>query len=272
MKICKTPDAHSLPARPVFCAVRKYYGFVLAFFRKLCYNMEECIERANWMLIFTTHFGGMLYMKSFRQYAALILAAAITCSAAFTLTGCGSRNHSSEDEFIDSVYTPEVPENPVPDDVPGKEQRAAIGDDVLFDNKISAKLDRVIELDAVNKSSYRVLLCEMTITNNDSKKIDCQTLTHFRMNIDGEDAGNSVRDISAAVLARKYYSRTHSDLKSFNQAIEPGQTLQGYVYVYAPTSWDTMELVYVPKRYYTNDCIIYELDEDRFEHYAEDLG
>lgn len=224
------------------------------------------------MLIITTHFGGMLNMKSFRRYAALILAASLACSAAVTLTGCGNRNQSSEEEFIDSVYTPEVPENPVPDDVPGKEQNAGIGDDVDYDGKVSAKLDRVMELDAVNKAVYRVLLCEMTITNKSDKKIDCQTLTHFKIRIDGEDMGNAVYDVSAAVLARKYYSRTNSSLKSFNQEIGPGETATGYVYVYAPTSWKSMELIYTPLRYYTNDCIIYTLDEDRFEHYAEDLG
>ena len=214
-------------------------------------------------------------MKTFRQYAVLVCAAALACSACAGLTGCASNNKSggsSEEEFIDSVYTPEVPENPLPDSAPGEETAAAIGETVNFEDKLTVKLDQAIELDDVNKTSYRVLICEMTVTNNTDKKIDCQTLTHFKMRIDGEDSVNAVRDVSAAVLARKYYSKTGGDLLSFNQEIAPGETARGYVYVYAPTSWKTMQLVYTPYRYYSNDRILFDLPEENLTHYSEALG
>lgn len=212
-------------------------------------------------------------MKTFRQYAALVLAAGL-CAG---LTACGSTKTgntgtSPEEEFIDSVYTPEVPENPLPDTAPGEEQPAAIGETVNFEDKLTVTLDQAIELDDVNKTVYRVLICEMTVTNNTDKKIDCQTLTHFKMRIDGEDSVGAVRDVSAAVLARKYYSKTGSDLQSFNQEIGPGETAKGYVYVYAPTSWKEMQLVYTPYRYYSNDRILFDLPEDKLTHYSEILG
>jgi hypothetical protein len=212
-------------------------------------------------------------MKQFRQYAALVLAAALTCAAGAGLTGCGTQSKvSSEEEFIDSVYTPEVPENPVPDDVPGKDVEAKIGETLNFEDKLTVTLDQAIELDDVNKASYRVLVCEMTVVNNTDKKIDCQTLTHFKMLIDGEESYNAVRDVSAAVLARKYYSKIGSNLTSFNQEVAPGETIKGYVYVYAPTSWQEMKLVYTPYRYYSNDRILFDLPEESLTHYSEKLG
>lgn len=212
-------------------------------------------------------------MKQIRQYAAMVLAAALTCTAAFAATGCGSKTTSKQEEVsYESVYTPEVPENPLADDVPGNEQGAKIGEVVNFDNKLNVTLDRVIEIDDVNKAEYRVLLCEMTVVNNTDKKIDCQTLTHFKMKIDGEIVVNAVRDVSAAVVARKYYSKTGSDLKSFNQEVKPGETVKGYVYVYAPPKWDEMQLIYTPYRYYSNDCIEFDLAEEQLTHYSEPIG
>ena len=212
-------------------------------------------------------------MKNYRQYAAVVLAAALTCTVCAGLAGCGSKNGgSSEEEFIDSVYTPEVPENPVPDSVPGETIEAAVGEQVNFENKLTVTLDQAIELDDVNKASYRVLVLEMTVSNNTDKKIDCQTLTHFKMLIDGEESLNAVRDVSAAVLARKYYAKTGGDLQSFNQEIAPGETAKGYVYVYAPTAWKEMKLIYTPYRYYSNDRILFDLPEENLTHYSEALG
>lgn len=212
-------------------------------------------------------------MKQFRQYAALVLAAALTCAAGAGLTGCGSKtNVSSEEEFIDSVYTPEVPENPISDSAPGKDIDAKVGEQINFEDKLTVKMDQAIELDDVNKAAYRVLVCEMTVSNNTDRKIDCQTLTHFKMLIDGEESYNACRDVSAAVLARKYYTKTGSDLTSFNQEVAPGETIKGYVYVYAPTAWKEMKLVYTPYRYYSNDRILFDLPEDSLTHYSESLG
>ncbi|MBR5723187.1 MAG: DUF5067 domain-containing protein [Oscillospiraceae bacterium] len=212
-------------------------------------------------------------MKQIRQYAAMVLAAALTCSAAFSMTGCKSNPApKAEEEAYESVYTPEVPENPINEDIPGREQTAKIGETVNFDNKLTVTLDRAIEIDDVNKVEYRVILCEMTVVNNTDKKIDCQTLTHFKMKIDGELTVNPVRDVSAAVVARKYYSKIGSDLKSFNQEVKPGETVQGYVYIYAPTKWDEMKLIYTPYRYYSNDTIEFDLPEEQLTHYSEKIG
>ena len=212
-------------------------------------------------------------MKMIRQYAAVLLAAALTCSAAMIATGCGSKSTPSQDDAVyDSVYTPEVPENPISEDVPGTAQNAGIAQTVNYDNKLTVTLDRAVEIDDVNKTEYRVILCEMTVTNNSDKKIDCQTLTHFKMKIDGEINVNATRDVSAAVVARKYYAKTGSDLKSFNQEVKAGETVKGYVYVYAPTRWDSMQLIYTPYRYYSNDTIEFEIPEEKLEHYSESIG
>ncbi len=212
-------------------------------------------------------------MKQIRQYAAMVFAAALTCTAAFSMTGCKSNPApKAEEEAYESVYTPEVPENPINEDIPGSEQTAKIGETVNYDNKLTVTLDRAIEIDDVNKVEYRVILCEMTVVNNTDKKIDCQTLTHFKMKIDGELTVNPVRDVSAAVVARKYYSKIGSDLKSFNQEVKPGETVKGYVYIYAPTKWDEMKLIYTPYRYYSNDTIEFDLPEEQLTHYSEKIG
>ncbi len=211
-------------------------------------------------------------MKQIRQYAAMVLAAALTCTAAFSMTGCKSNPAPKAEEAYESVYTPEVPENPINEDIPGNEQTAKIGETVNYDNKLTVTLDRAIEIDDVNKVEYRVILCEMTVVNNTDKKIDCQTLTHFKMKIDGELTVNPVRDVSAAVVARKYYSKIGSDLKSFNQEVKPGETVKGYVYIYAPTKWDEMKLIYTPYRYYSNDTIEFDLPEEQLTHYSEKIG
>ena len=188
-------------------------------------------------------------------------------------TGCGSKsNPASNEDVYDSVYTPEVPENPISEDVPGNTQNAGIAQTINYDNKLTVTLDRAVEIDDVNKAEYRVILCEMTVANNSDKKIDCQTLTHFKMRIDGEININATRDVSAAVVARKYYAKTGSDLKSFNQEVKAGETVKGYVYVYAPTKWDSMQLVYTPYRYYSNDTIEFEIPEESLEHYSEPIG
>ena len=75
-----------------------------------------------------------------------------------------------------------------------------------------------------------------------------------------------MRDVQAAVSARKYYTSINSPLENFNQAIEGGQTLDGYVYIYAPTAWKEMQLVYTPYKYYNTDQIIFTLAEENFLH------
>ena len=211
-------------------------------------------------------------MKSFRQIAALMAAAVICCSAA-ALTGCANRSNAGSDEPIPgTIYAPTVPDNPISDDEPGKELDAAIGETVNYDNKVDVTVDQVIEIDDVNKQIYRVLCAEMTITNKSDQPIDCSTLTHFSTMIDDVTSAEPVRDVQAAVAARKYYTKISSDLESFNQKIEAGQTVKGYVYIYAPTAWKELKLVYTPYKYYSNDTVVVSLEEGKFVHYSDSIG
>ncbi len=202
-------------------------------------------------------------MKKLRSAAILLLAAAL-CSASMLCVGCGE-NSSTADQG-GSIYTPEVPESRVDENTPGTDYAGSIGETINYADKLDITLNNVIEIDNVNKLEYRVLLAEMTIHNKTAEKVDCSTLTHFSTNIDGTEDVNSVRDIQAAVPGRKYYTSINSTLVNFNQAIEPGATAEGYVYIYAPTSWKEMQLVYVPYKYYSTDRVVFNLDETQFVH------
>lgn len=202
-------------------------------------------------------------MKKLRSAAAILLAAAL-CSSAVFCTACGDKN-SSEREG--SVYMPEVPDSRVDENTPGEEYHAGIGETVNYADKVDVTLNKVVELDDVNKMEYRVLLAEITIRNKSDAKIDCSTLTHFYTVIDGEKDTAPVRDVQAAVAGRKYYTAIKSTIESFNQAINAGESLNGYVYIFAPTTWKEMELVYTPYKYYNTDKIFFNLDEAKYEHH-----
>lgn len=204
--------------------------------------------------------------NTLRSAAVLLLAAAL-CSSSVLCTGCGKQQENNEaDSDTGSIYVPEVPESRVDENTPGEEYTGMIGDTINYADKLDVTLNDVIEIDNVNKLEYRVLLAEITIHNKTSEKVDCSTITHFYTLIDGEEDTNSVRDVQAAVSARKYYTGINSPLENFNQAIEGGQTLDGYVYIYAPTAWKEMQLVYTPYKYYNTDQIIFTLKEEDFLH------
>lgn len=214
-------------------------------------------------------------MKMLRSCTLLMLAAALCCTAALS-TGCGEKipsdtDYSAADNNV-SVYSPEVPESRIDENVPGSSMNAGIGETVNYNDKISVTLDQVIEVDDVDKIQYRVLLAEMTITNNGTEKIDCSTITHFAMDIDGTESASPVRDVQASVAARKYYTAIGSTLEAFNQEIKPGESVAGYVSIYAPTSWSDMSLIYTPLKYYSNDRVIFSIDESKVTHYSEKLG
>ena len=199
--------------------------------------------------------------------AALLLLAAALCSASALCTGCANRQQSSDSESEGgSVYVPEVPESRVDENAPGENYSGVIGDTINYNDKVDITLNDVIEIDSVNKLEYRVLLAEITIHNKTAEKIDCSTITHFSTIIDGTEDTNPVRDVQAAVAGRKYYTGINSPLENFNQAIEGGQTLDGYVYIYAPTAWKDMQLVYMPYKYYNTDRVIFTLNETDFIH------
>lgn len=211
--------------------------------------------------------------RNLRKQAALLLA--LTCSAV-VLAGCsnpfgGNAAQTGETQPKQTVYSPTVPENRIDESVPGSDINAALGENVVYDNKVSVTLNQVIEIDDVNKAKNRVLLAELTITNNSDAPIDCSTLTHFALAIDGQDELEPLRDVVAAIVARKYYTAIQSDLQNFNQQIAAGASISGYVYIGAPTKWDTMQLSYIPYKYYNNDRIIFDLKEADFVHYTNDL-
>lgn len=208
------------------------------------------------------------------------LLAALCCLASCTVTGCSddqsSNNGSSaqtEDPGVE-VYAPKVPENKIDENVPGSQIAAEPAKDVNYEGekgKVSVKLEKVIELDAAKKEDKRVLLAEMTITNTGTEAIDCSELTHFTAKIDGTENLNTVRDVKAAIDARKYYTRINSELQSFNQQIAAGESVSGYVYMGLPATWKDLELIYIPYKYYSNDTISFKITEANITHYTETL-
>ncbi len=218
-------------------------------------------------------------LKSIRRAAALLLTAGICCSACVCLSGCSDNSGDSsvrhavshnEEEFV-SIYVPEVPDQPVDSSVPGESLEAGIGETLDYDGKVSVTLDKVVEVDDVNKVEMRVLLCEMTIKNTSDAKIDCQNITHFRAIIDGNEEFEPVKDVRAGITARKYYSQTGSTLDIFNREIAPGETVKGYVYLGMPTAWSTMQLCYMPYKYYNNDRLLFQIKEGDQEHFTDKL-
>jgi len=216
----------------------------------------------------------MKSMAFLRRSAAILLTAALICSAGI-LTGCSEKSSKDDNvRFVSdnpdeerSLYTPEVPDSRIDESVPGNDTSAGIGSTVNYEDKISVTLNRVVEIDDVVKTEYRVLIAEMTIENKSDKKLDCQTLTHFTAVIDDEEYYEAVKDVRAAIAARKYCTKVNNGLKSLNQAIEPGEKLTGYVYLGMPTAWKSLQLVYKPYKYYSNDRIIFDIPEADEEHY-----
>lgn len=216
-------------------------------------------------------------LKPFRKAAALLMSAALCCSTAALLTGCsddGDVRHgaSHSPEEFESVYMPEVPDSRVDDNAPGNDTNGKIGEATDYDGKLSVTVQKVIELDDVDKTQFRTLLVEMTIVNNSDSKIDCQSMTHFRAVIDGTEEYEPVKDVRAQIAARKYYSKIGSDLQIFNQEVAAGETVKGYVCLGMPTSWKTLDLVYTPYKYFNNDHIIYTIQDSDIEHYDALLG
>ncbi|MBR6107811.1 MAG: DUF4352 domain-containing protein [Oscillospiraceae bacterium] len=220
-------------------------------------------------------------LKPLRRTFALLMTAAVVCTASVCLSGCSDNSGDNgkvkqavsypEDEYV-SIYTPEVPDQPIDASVPGSDLEGKIGETIDYDGKVSVTLNKVVEIDDVNKLELRVLLCEMTIKNTSDSKIDCQNITHFRTIIDGNEEFEPVKDVRAGITARKYYSQTGSNLDIFNQEIAPGESVTGYVYLGMPTSWSTLQLAYMPLKYYTNDRVLFTINENELEHYEAMLG
>ena len=205
--------------------------------------------------------------RMFRRASALLLSA-VLCGAAAAMTGCSG---SSEDETVNSTYYPFVPDSKIDESVPGETMTGGIGDTVDYQGKVSVKLSRVVELDCYSTSSGRTLLAEFSVTNNTDKALDCSWLTHFSAACDGQENEELTNNIVSSINARKYYTATQSDMEALYQAIDPGQTLLGYISIAAPTTWNSLVLRYTPYKYYSNDTLEFTIDESKLTHFADKL-
>ena len=210
---------------------------------------------------------------AFRRGAALMLLA-----AAFTaFTGCAnssSQGTRSTDgsSYENQVYSPKIPENKVDENLPGEEQNTDVGQTLQYQDKVSATLSKVIEFDKCAEQDMRFFVAEFSITNQSSEPLDCSSLTHFSLKRDGEKAEDDLNNVSALVFSRKYYTKIKSDMKILNQAIEPGQTLTGYIYMITPKKWDSLQIIYTPYKYYNTDKLIFDVSEASLTHYAEEIS
>lgn len=215
-------------------------------------------------------------LKHLHRSAAVLLSAALLlgCTA---LCGC---NRSSVPNGSDSnshagkpVYSPTVPADPIDESVPGKDTAGTIGTAVDYEGKVSVTLNNFTELDTKSGTGGRVFVAEMTITNNSDKAIDCSTGTHFTTDIDGEVSYMTVIDVSAAIYSRQYYTAVNREsFMNFNQAIEPGETVEGYVALKSPATFKDMTLIYTPYKYYSNDTVSFKITEDDITHYMQPFG
>lgn len=215
----------------------------------------------------------------YRKTACLL--AALCCCAAFAVTGCSDSEKdpdnktkavTTEKEIPGiEVYAPEVPKDKIDESIPGKNLDAAMNAEALYDNKVSATLTKVVELDFAKKDDRRVLMAEMTIANKSDESIDCSELTHFSAKVDGTEDVAIVRDVKAAINARKYYTRVGEKLQPFNQKIAAGESVTGYVYMAAPGAWKDLELIYIPYKYFSNDTISFKIKDSDITHYDVNL-
>lgn len=203
-----------------------------------------------------------------RGAALLLLAAAFTA-----FTGCANNNsNSSSCKPANQIYTPVVPEHKVDENLPGEEKKSAVGQSLKYQDKVTAELGTVVELDACKTQDLRFFVAEFTITNTSTAALDCSALTHFNIRLNGENNDELGNNVSALVFSRKYYTKLGSEMKILNQAIDAGQSLSGYIYFAAPVKWDSLQIVYTPYKYYNTDKLIFDVTEDGLTHYTEALG
>ena len=206
--------------------------------------------------------------RLFRAASAVLLSA-VLCGTALTATGCADA--SSREKNTVSVYTPFIPENKVDENTPGAVTAAGIGETVSFQDKVTATLTRVVELDTYSTTSNRTLLAELTITNNTDKALDCSWLAHFSAICNDKADDEIVHNVTAQIYARKYYTATQSPMEALYQAIEPGQSLTGYVCMTVPTAWNSLILRYIPYKYFSNDSVDFTIDESKLTHFTDRL-
>ena len=204
--------------------------------------------------------------QSTSRFAALLLLAGVMSCSAVTLSGC----KGSESSIVE-VYTPKVPENKIDESVPGEELDTAVGETINYQDKVTVTLNQVVEFDSASSDEARFFVAEMTITNNSNAAIDCSSLTHFSARINDSDDSSPVRNVNASIYARKYYTKLGSDMALLNQAIQPGESVTGYIYFSAPASWEKLQIIYIPYKYYSNDKVLFDITEEKITHFTETL-
>ena len=209
-------------------------------------------------------------MTRFHKSAAVLLSAVMLFSTA--LCGC-NKQKSNESSSAEPTYAPAIPAEPVGDDVAGTTTEGKLGDTLKYNEQISANLTKVIELDSKSGTGGKIMIAEMTVTNNSDKAIDLSTATHFALAADGgEESLNAVVDISAAIFARQYYTALGSELVAFNQSVAVGETVNGYLTFKAPADYKELKLVYAPYKYFNNDKLIFNLTPEDITHYKQSVN
>lgn len=191
----------------------------------------------------------------------MLLAASLSA-----MTGCANNSGESSQNL---VYSPYVPENKVDENQPGEEKKSSVGKSLQYQSKVTASLDKIVEFDKCATQMLRFYVAQFTITNTSSDPLDCSALTHFNVRVGGEDDPELSSNVSALVYSRKYYTKTGSDLKILNQAIESGQTVTGYIYFAAPAKTDSLQVVYTPYKYFNTDKLIFDVADADVTHYTE---
>lgn len=215
-------------------------------------------------------------MRHHQKSAALLLSAALLFTSG-ALFGCNNDSvtpdNGTNSVAGEQVYYPRVPKNPIAEDAAGENTNSKLGETVNYKDKLSVSLDKVIALDSKSGTGGIAFIAEMTITNNSTESIDCSTGTHFSTIIDGEEDFHPVINVSPAIFARQYYAAINqSDFVSFNQEIKAGETVKGYVTFKTPEKYDELKLVYIPYKYYSNDKVIFSIDEASITHFSQPLN
>ncbi len=206
--------------------------------------------------------------NQFRKLTAALLCGVMLC-AATAMTGCNDNSSNPTKEPLETAYSPTIPDSRVDPNEQGEITEAKVGETVNYQDKVSATVTKVVELDISANEKGRVLLAEMTITNNSNSTIDCTTLSHFDAFIGDQSRTDIVRELSASIFARRYYTTINSDLQSFNTPIAAGETVHGYVYMRVPTDFTDLKLSYIPYQYYSNDAIYFSITEEDLEHFTQ---
>lgn len=198
-------------------------------------------------------------MHCFKKTAILSLAA--LCMLSSLATACNGKDSSKETIPPSSEYVVPVPDSRVDSSVPGKISESEIGKKITFE-KIDVTLEKVNELDKFANTGNRIFCCEMTITNNTDKGLPLSYLTHFSLDADGK-----ITEIGRSAVANSQTVKQYNGQRDMvHKELAPGATEKFVLGVQAPAKWKSLELVYMPYKFYTNDEIKIKINESDISH------